>query len=74
MGLHLAQTGVVLRGIFSRDFALTRIKKIRHFFGIYVIIFGLTGFGRDDSWRHVSCVGDVTHRIDYVGDIITRLM
>jgi len=32
--------------------------QIKAFFRIYAIIFGLTRFGIDDPWPHLSCVGE----------------
>jgi len=48
--LHI-QSGLVLC-----DFVLTRLKNLQHFW-IYMKIFGLTQFGIDNPWLHLSCAG-----------------
>jgi len=48
------QAGQFLRNLFLRDTALARLENLHHF--IYAIISGLTRFGTDDSWPHLSCV------------------
>jgi hypothetical protein len=46
----------VQAGIVLSDFALTRLEKFQHFSNPGDN-FGLTRFGADDSWRHLSLFG-----------------
>ena len=91
------RVGLVLRDSFLRDFDLIKLENIKQFSNLcsnfqfsliwhrqYAIIFGLTQFGIDDPWPHLSCVEglqkvmSLSHYlsrvwIGYTGDVITLL-
>ena len=52
---YIIQAGLTLCDCFLCDFALTQLENLQHSLSVH-IFFGLTQFGMDDPWPHLSSV------------------